>query len=94
MNQTDVDVSHLVDAAFKESECVGTADVPCGGEHRGYVVGHDCGSGLLCANHWDNLVMNVRPAIKASIREKGGIICSFCGKAFEDIDTFQKVYPL
>lgn len=95
MNQTDVDVSHLVDAAFEEQECISREqNVSCSGNQAAYGIAHNCMAGFLCAAHFKNYVESLRPWQREVLESRGRIRCKHCGNHFTNLDRYSKVYPL
>lgn len=92
MNQTETDVSHLVDAAFKEINCESArTHIPHDGDIAGVTIGHACATRLICNGHLKAFIAQTIPDLHNTIAECGVITCSVCHGEFYSVDDFIKV---
>lgn len=81
--------------AYNEMECICPETlIDHSGDKRGYVVWHDCTAGFLCAQHYNVMLQQTLPEIRASLAQYGLVGCGKCNDAFSAADDLVKIYPL
>jgi hypothetical protein len=88
--EVSTDVTHLVNSAFEEMECIwDTHDCEHGGDKAAVLDYHGCLDGFVCREHY-NVFLRRLGEVPADVRGK----CDGCGVFFGSVEEFVKVYPL